>query len=96
MLEIKDIDKLAKLARIEFTEPEKEKLLKDIGAILGYIEQIKEVAGNLDAEKKAPLHRNITRLDENVNETGANTEAYVANMPESERNYLKVKKILSL
>jgi aspartyl-tRNA(Asn)/glutamyl-tRNA(Gln) amidotransferase subunit C len=95
MLEIKDIEKLAKLARIELTENEKEQLLKDISPILSYVAQINVVAGNLDAEKKAAEHRNITRLDENVNETGANTEAFVKNMPESERNYLKVKKILS-
>ena len=94
MLEIKDIDRLAKLARIELTDAEKEKLLKDIDPILGYVTQIKEVAGNMDAEKKAFEHRNIMRPDDNVTATGSNTEAIVADMPESERNYLKVKKIL--
>jgi aspartyl-tRNA(Asn)/glutamyl-tRNA(Gln) amidotransferase subunit C len=94
MLEIKDIDKLAKLARIELTEEEKEKLLKDIGPILGYVAQINEVAANMNTEKKAPEHRNITRADDHATESGTNTEAFVTNMPESERNYLKVKKIL--
>jgi aspartyl-tRNA(Asn)/glutamyl-tRNA(Gln) amidotransferase subunit C len=95
MLEIKDIDRLAKLARIELTDTEKEKLLKDIDPILGYVTQIKEVAGNMDTEKKAPEHRNITRADDGVTLSGTNTEAFVANMPESEKNYLKVKKILN-
>ncbi len=42
-MEIKDIEKLAKLARIELTEEEKQTYLKDIGAILGYVDQIKEI-----------------------------------------------------
>ena len=43
MLEIKDIEKLAKLARIELTQEEKEKLLKEVDPILGYVAQLKEV-----------------------------------------------------
>lgn len=94
MLEIKDIEKLAKLARIKLTDEEKEKLLKEIDPILGYVAQLREVTSNVSDEKKAGEHRNVTREDSNNNESGFSTSCIVRNMPESQDNYLKVKKIL--
>ena len=94
MLEIKDIEKLAKLARIKLTEEEKTQFLKEIDPILGYVAQLKEVSGKISDVKKAGDHRNITRPDEDANEVGFHTDTIVAEMPESEANYLKVKKIL--
>ena len=40
MLEIKDIEKLAKLARIDLTTEQKNTYLKEIGAILNYVDQM--------------------------------------------------------
>ncbi len=94
MLEIKDIDKLAKLARIELTQTEKEKLLKEVDPILGYVTQIKEVVSSVGEAKIAGEHRNITREDTNPNESGKKTAAILADMPDTQDNYLKVKKIL--
>ncbi len=94
MLEIKDIEKLAKLARIELSEEEKQKLLKEVDPILGYIAQLKEVISDKEEVKKAGNHRNITRQDSHINETGIHTEAIVREFPEKSDNYLKVKKII--
>jgi aspartyl-tRNA(Asn)/glutamyl-tRNA(Gln) amidotransferase subunit C len=94
MLEIKDIEKLAKLARIELTEGEKQTYLKDISAILGYVDQIKGVLAQSGEERKVGELKNVMRADEKGNETGANTESLVAEFPRKENNYLKVKKIL--
>ena len=52
-MEVKDIEKLAKLARIELTEEEKKSYLKEIDAILAYVDQIKEVVAKTD-ERKIP------------------------------------------
>ncbi|MFA5764507.1 MAG: Asp-tRNA(Asn)/Glu-tRNA(Gln) amidotransferase subunit GatC [archaeon] len=94
MLEIKDIEKLAKLARIELTEDEKKKLLKEVDPILAYVAQLKEVVSVVGEEKKAGELRNVMREDVNPTETGVNTKAIIDDMPESKDNYLKVKKIL--
>lgn len=93
-MEIKDIEKLAKLARIELTDTEKQAYLKEIGAILGYMDQIKEVVAKVGEERKAGDLRNIMRTDDVKNESGKNTEAIVAEFPKKKDNYLKVKKIL--
>ncbi|MFA5934479.1 MAG: Asp-tRNA(Asn)/Glu-tRNA(Gln) amidotransferase subunit GatC [Candidatus Paceibacterota bacterium] len=94
MLEIKDIEKLARLARINLTDEEKESFLKEIDPILGYVAQLKEVSSTVSGEKKAGEHRNIIREDSGSSESGLNTDVIVANMPESQNNYLKVKKIM--
>ncbi|MFA6430563.1 MAG: Asp-tRNA(Asn)/Glu-tRNA(Gln) amidotransferase subunit GatC [Candidatus Paceibacterota bacterium] len=94
MLEIKDIEKLAKLARIELTTEEKEDLLKEVDPILGYVALLKEVVSSVGETKKAGELRNVTREDSLPTESGLNTEVLVADMPESQDNYLKVKKIL--
>ena len=93
-MEVKDIEKLAKLARIELTDKEKQAYLKEIGAILNYVDQIKEVVGKTGEERKAGNLRNVMREDDIPNVSSANTEALVAEFPRKKDNYLKVKKIL--
>jgi aspartyl-tRNA(Asn)/glutamyl-tRNA(Gln) amidotransferase subunit C len=93
-MEIKDIEKLAKLARIELTEEEKAKYLKDIGAILNYVDQIKGAVAVVGEERKAGDLRNVMREDEGENKSGENTKDIVAEFPRKEGDYLKVKKIL--
>ncbi len=104
MLEVKDIEKLAKLARIKLTEKEMEKLLKEVDPILDYVSQIKTVVSGISEEnheksadlvaRKAGTHRNIARIETNPTETETNTEEIASNFPERDKNYLKVKKIL--
>jgi len=94
MLEIKDIEKLAKLARIELTKEEKEKLLKEVDPILDYVAQLKEVTSKVGEAKVAGKLRNVIRNDVNPTETGTNTKNIVADMPSSQDDYLKVEKIL--
>ncbi|MBI2630984.1 aspartyl/glutamyl-tRNA amidotransferase subunit C [Candidatus Nomurabacteria bacterium] len=45
-MNIKDVENLAELARIELSEEEKEALLKDFGGILAYVKTIEEVKLN--------------------------------------------------
>ena len=94
MLEIKDIEKLAKLARIQLTDEEKQKLLKEVDPILGYVAQLKEVTSKVGSGPKAGELRNVMREDSAPIEGGSNTKALVDEMPASKDNYLKVKKIL--
>ena len=100
MIEIKDIEKLAELSRIKLTAEEKAQMQKEIGSILSYIDQIKGVssealAGATDREKQVKQKvRNVMREDAKPHETGINTEVILADAPQREGNYFKVKKIL--
>ena len=94
MLEIKDIENLVKLARIELTDAEKKKLLKEVDPILDYVTQLKEVIPGGKTDSKTQEHRNVMRSDSGETITGSNTEIITEEFPEKNGNYLKVKKIL--
>ena len=42
-MDIKDVENLAELARLELSMEEKEAMLKDMGGILDYVKQVEEV-----------------------------------------------------
>lgn len=96
-MEIKDIEKLAELAKIELNSDEKEKLLKDMDGILDYVKQIKEV----EVEDMEPEyeHRNIWREDLSVGEGEKidsifSRDLIISQFPDSQDGFVKVKKIL--
>jgi len=95
MISKEEIKKLADLARIEVADEEQEKLALEMDAILGYVGQIKEIAGDIEKEKiDAESLRNVLRADENPTEPGTYSQELIAEFPDSENDYLKVKKIL--
>ena len=80
---------LAQLARIEIDPKEEDKLIKDLGNILGYVKELQE----LDTKDVAPMTggtdlRNVFRGDDDRKNTdrGSGIEAF----PESEGGSLKV------
>jgi aspartyl-tRNA(Asn)/glutamyl-tRNA(Gln) amidotransferase subunit C len=91
MMEIKDIEKLAELAKIELNEEEKKGLLKDLDSILDYVKQISEAEVpeiNLDYENKNVWREDIP--EERIFSKNLITEQY----PDSKDGFIKVKKIL--
>ncbi len=98
MISKDDIKKLADLARIEIKEEEQEQLATQIDAILAYVGQVSAVAKAMADEKRSGVDvgevRNIMREDTNPNEPGTYSKELIAEFPESENSYLKVKKIL--
>ena len=95
MIERKDIDKLAALARIEMTDDEKGSILKDLESILGYVSEIQEVATTeAPAEERIGMLKNVMREDANPTAERTHTEEIVASAPRREGDYIKVKKIL--
>ncbi len=93
MITLKDVEKLAALSRIKITPAEATEFAKDIDSIVGYVKEIQKVSETA-SKKEMPLHRNIFRADLNPHESGLFTEILLAEAPEREGKYLKVKKIL--
>ncbi len=95
MVSLPEIEKLAKLSRIQMTGEEKESLRKEIDSILNYVAEIKEVSENIEGGGKGnEMPRNVMRADENPHESGAYSEEIIREFPKKEGGYLKVKKIL--
>jgi aspartyl-tRNA(Asn)/glutamyl-tRNA(Gln) amidotransferase subunit C len=98
-MELKDIKKLAELARIDMTEEEMTSLSKDFDSILAYVDQVREASGLLTEEKENPRKEdstlfNVMRDDVALNERGKYTEKIMQETPETKEGFLKVKKIL--
>ncbi len=90
-----DIEHLARLSRISFTEVELTRLQTDLSSIMEYVGAVSDMAS--DAEDSAPqvgARFNIMRPDEVTNAPDEYTEALLAEMPHTEGRYLAVKKIL--
>lgn len=96
MITREEIENLAALARIELGDEEKMTLQKDVGAILEYVSQIKEVFTNANGAgaKSGGAPANVMREDGNPHESGLYTEQLLSAAPQREGNYIRVKKIL--
>ncbi len=92
MITIKDVEHVAKLARLELTEEEKELYTKQLGDVLKYVDQMNEV----DTSNVKPMTQvidfvNVMREDKVVYEH--TKEELMANAPEEENGFFKVPKI---
>ncbi len=96
MINIQDIEKLAKLARISITEEEKTGLVKEIGSILAYVDEIKQITktSKEDGSEEIGAVHNVMREDSNPHQSGMYTEKILSEVPKREGDYVKVKKIL--
>ena len=94
MISKEEIEHLKDLARVEFGEAETKKLAKDLGDILNYVDELKEVDVSNVSEMTHALEgvKNIMRPDSDKKSELSQelTDAF----PEKENNYLKVKAIL--
>jgi len=94
MLSKGETEHIAKLARLGLSEEEIGKYQKDLSAILGYIDKLKEA----DVEGVAPFTHsvavsNVLRPDLKVERTQEELEKLRAQMPQTMDGYLKVKAI---
>lgn len=91
-----EVQKLAKLARIDISETEAESLSQEFGSILSYVGEIKNAPASHEAtqDRSGYALRNVMREDANPHESGIYTEALLAEAPKRKGDYVEVKKIL--
>jgi aspartyl-tRNA(Asn)/glutamyl-tRNA(Gln) amidotransferase subunit C len=92
-MEIKDVENLAELARLELSEEEKKSLLHDMGGILEYVKVIESVEID-DVNPKYDVY-NAWRQDipRGLGDEFSQKEI-IAQFPHSQNGFLKVKKII--
>ncbi len=92
MITVKDVEHVAKLARLELTEEEKEKYAGQLGDVLKYVEQMNEVdTSNVVPMAHAMDFVNVMREDTVKYEQ--TKEELMANAPDEEDGFFKVPKI---
>lgn len=90
-MEIKDVEKLAELAKIELGKDEKKKILSDMEGILEYVRVVEKVeVPDIEPEYK---FKNIWREDQ-IGASIFSSDFIIKQFPDSQDGFLKVKKIL--
>ncbi len=87
-----DLDNLSRLARIDVASDEKQKMLHDMQAILGYVSEINEVEGVVTRGDEVLY--NVVRDDVVTRETGTNTDALLSEAPLVKDGYVEVIQVL--
>lgn len=92
MITIKDVEHVAKLARLELTEEEKVKFTKQLGDVLVHVNQMNEVdTSNVEPLSHAVEFSNVMREDEVRYD--CTKEQLMMNAPDEENGFFKVPKI---
>lgn len=92
-ISIEEVERIAKLARLSFSEDEKQKLQHELSAILEYVEQCKKIedkGGTTDLSQLDGL--NLMRDD--VAEPSVEPEDLLKQAPGREGRFIKVKSVL--
>jgi aspartyl-tRNA(Asn)/glutamyl-tRNA(Gln) amidotransferase subunit C len=90
---LKDVEHIARLARLEFSEAEKEKLTHQLNEILMYVEQLNKV----DTSNVEPLAHVIelgNRFRQDVVQPGLTSDEALKNAPDRADKFFKVPKVI--
>ena len=97
MITREEVIKLANLSRLKLSDEEIDRMQKDMGAILSYVDKLKEVVGT-ETGPVMSVNKNVMREDKNPHPGGVYTKKLIELAPKHEENkdgmYVKVKKIL--
>jgi aspartyl-tRNA(Asn)/glutamyl-tRNA(Gln) amidotransferase subunit C len=104
-----DVTYVADLANLELTEEERTHMVRDLNAILGYVDML----GRLDTENVEPMAQVSNRYGVDASKTGSERFAYasrddvlfglrpslrrpeaLANAPDADQTFFKVPKVI--
>jgi aspartyl-tRNA(Asn)/glutamyl-tRNA(Gln) amidotransferase subunit C len=92
MISRKEVENVARLARLRFDEDELVRLQPELGRIIDYVEQLSELdLSGLEPTSHAVPLKNVLRPDEPV--AGLTQEEAVSNGPQVERGQFVVPRI---
>jgi aspartyl-tRNA(Asn)/glutamyl-tRNA(Gln) amidotransferase subunit C len=93
-IDIKTVDEIAHLARLEFDDASKGEILNDMNSMLAFVDKLNE----LDTKNIEPLiymtdEKNVLRPDEP--ETTITQKEALKNAPKKDSDYFKAPKVIS-
>lgn len=92
MISREEVLHIAKLARLELTEKEIEKMQKDLSSILDYFNVLNKVKEKPSITKS--VESNVLRKDEYRDENNNSSPDLIQAAPDKKDGYIKVKQIL--
>ena len=96
MISIKEVEHIAKLARLGLSDKEKETLTQELNGILNYMKKLNEVeTGDIEPTALVTGLGNVFRNDENPHQVDVEKiKKMIGQAPEREDNFVKTKPIL--
>lgn len=94
MISEDEVRHIAKLARLELTENEIEKMQKDLSAILDYFKLLEKAPKPSPVVRTTGLKENVVRKDEVMEKPASLANNLIAAAPNRKDEYIKVKAIL--
>lgn len=95
MLTIKQVQHIARLARLALPEQEIKRYKTELSVILDYIKKLQEVdVSKIEPTSHPYLLCNVTRSDEIKPETVQRINKLLEAAPEKKGRYLKIKKVV--
>jgi len=92
-IDIKHVEHVALLARLQLSEEEKQGLTTDLNNILQYVEKINELdTSNVEPTSHILPIRNVVRAD--VVKPSPGPEVMLANAPDREESFIKVPAVI--
>lgn len=92
-ISIEEVERIAKLSRLNFTDDQKQKLQQELSSILDYANQLQTIQGKAaEVSVLDPSGLNLMRDD--VAEMTEDPEEFLKQAPDREGNFIKVKSIL--
>jgi len=92
MLNIQEIEKLARLCRLELSAEEKDRYAEDLSAILSYVEKLQEVDVS-HLENTTATTENVLRQDMVVGVSLEDQKELIKQAPDSKDNLVKTKPV---
>lgn len=93
-ISLKQVEELARLARLGLTEQEKASLAKEMTVILNYVQILDEVSTkNIQPTNQVTGLNSVLRKDEKI-VSDILLKERLANVPATENTFIKVKKVL--
>ncbi len=92
---LKDVEHIAKLARLKFSAEELKEFTGDMNKILEYMEKLNE----LDTKKVEPLSHPVEQINvfrEDEVKDSINREEALKNAPKSDEEFFKVPKVIKV
>jgi len=94
MLTIKEVEKIALLARLELTKEEREKFSRQLSSILDYVEKLQEVdTVGVEETSQVTGLKNSTREDRAENSTEEEIRDILSNAPDKEEELFRIKNV---
>ena len=95
MITKKEVEHIAKLARLGLSEEEKGKFTKELSDILDFIKKLEEVkTDKIESISQVTGLENVFRKDNGIKKTKKETDKLLDLAPDVEDRHIKVKAIL--